>query len=85
MSAVFLVIFVLAIATFLAAFAYDYTQDWDSRSARKVGVIAWLVILFSFVGAVVTSEDDDKSDDGNKVMIECVVGDDQTLTCEVVE
>ena len=84
MSAVFIVIFVLATATFLAAFAYDYSQDWDSRSAQKVGVIAWVTIIVSFLGAVVTVEDDDKSE-GNRVTIECVVSDGQSLTCEVVE
>lgn len=84
MTAVFIVIFVLAIATFLAAFAYDYTQDWDSRYAQKVGVISWVVIILSFIGAVATDEDD-QSDGDKKVTIECVIGDDQTLTCEVVE
>lgn len=81
---VFVVIFVVAIATFLAAFATDYRADWTSSAARKVGVIAWLTILFSFIGAVSVSGTDDKVE-GTKVTIECVVGDDSNLTCEVLE
>lgn len=83
MTVVFIVALVVAIATFLTAFAYDYVNDWSSKSAHKVGVIAWVIVMVSTVGAIATADSSD-DDGGNKVTIECVISSDESLTCEVV-
>lgn len=84
MEIVLAVVAVVAVLGFVAGFAYDISQDFNNTLAKRVGLVSWIVFFVALFGLLLNDEGS-REEEKNVVTIECVIGENETLTCEVVE
>lgn len=84
---VFMALAVIGIGSYIGAWVYDHNSGYNSPRARKLGFLVAmpLAVVFFVVSIVFFDQAAPEDEPSTKVTIECEIGDDSNLTCEVLK